>query len=151
MNIVQEFIILFTLVLLAAGWWVHNWTVLARLTRLKGRKITLAWFARNRPYKLKISATSSLISGFITFVYFDPQSMDLAVQAGRQSLAFYMSTIFSIGLGADLIVDQIGSRAKAGRREQYHDEHEPEDGKSLVDKERADKIIAEHEKHNGNL
>ncbi len=118
--------------LLIAGWWVHNWTVLARLTRLKGRKITFSWFVRNRPYKLKISATSSLISGFIAFIWFDPQSMDLLVKSGRQEMAYYMGSIFSIGLGADFIVDQVGSRAKTGRRQEYHDEHEPEDGRSLM-------------------
>jgi len=147
MALIQDYILIFAAILLLLGWWVHNWTVLARLTRIKGRRITLAWFIRNRPYKLRISATSSIVSGFIAFVWFDPIAMDLATKAGREGLAIYMSALFSIGLGADFIVDQVGSRAKTGKRVNYHDEHEPDDGKSLFlsEKERG-KILEEIER-----
>ena len=124
MEIIQEFIVMFTLALLFLGWWVHNWTVLSRLTRIKGCKITVAWYVRNRPYKLRISATTSIVSGFIAYIWFHPEGMVLTEQAGRQALAIYMSSIFGIGLGSDFIVDQIGSRAKVIKQQRDCEETE---------------------------
>lgn len=142
MSFIQEYIIIFTALMLVLGWWVHNWTVLSRLTRIKGRRIGLKWFIRNRPYKLKISAVSSIASGFIAFIFFAPESIDLTNQEGRQSMAIYMSTLFGIGMGADFIVDQVGTNSKSKRP--ALDDDELDDGKSLIvsEEERA-KIIEE--------
>lgn len=142
MQAIQNNIVLITALLLFLGWWVHNWTVLARLTRIKGRRIGLKWFILNRPYKLKISAVSSLVSGLIAFIWFDPQSLDLAVKSDKQSLAIYLSAIFGIGVGADFVVDQVGTKAKVARHS--HDYDEPDDGKSLfVSEEERARILEE--------